>query len=142
MADNVRVNRNLTIPGDEINFRFTTSSGPGGQHVNKSSTRVELTWDVAGSPVLGPRQRARIMENLKNRIDSAGLLHLASGRHRSQMRNREEVLDQLARLVAEALIPPKKQKATKPTRSSKEQRLKAKKLRSQVKQMRGKPVDD
>lgn len=138
----MRVNRNLTIPGDEINFRFTTSSGPGGQHVNKSSTRVELTWDVAASPVLGPRQRARIMENLKNRIDSAGLLHLASGRHRSQMRNRQEVLDQLGRLVAEALIPPKKRKATTPTRSSKEQRLKAKKLRSRVKQMRGKPVDD
>lgn len=142
MAESVRVNRNLTIPGDEINFRFTTSSGPGGQHLNKSSTRVELTWDVAGSPVLGPRQRARIMENLKNRIDSAGLLHLASGRHRSQMRNRQEVLDQLGRLVAEALIPPKRRKATKPTRSSKEQRLKAKKLRSQVKQMRGRPVDD
>lgn len=142
MAENVRVNRNLTIPGDEINFRFTTSSGPGGQHVNKSSTRVELTWDVAGSPVLGPRQRARVMENLKNRIDSAGLLHLASGRHRSQMRNRQAVLDQLGRLVAEALVPPKKRRPTKPTRSSQEQRLRIKKQRSRVKQLRGRPLDD
>ncbi len=142
MGDDVRVNRNLTIPDNEIKFRFTTSSGPGGQHVNKASTRAELLWDVAGSSVLGPRQRERIRGHLRNRIDSSGVLHLASARHRSQLRNRHEVLAQLARLVAEALVPQKKRRPTEPTRSSKEQRLRAKKRRSQVKQLRAKPSDE
>ena len=136
MTDDIRVTRSLTIPSSELSYNFSASGGPGGQHANKAATRVELVWNVERSSALGPRQRDRVRARLRNRIDSSGNLRLVSDAQRSQLRNKEEVKRRLARLVAEALIPPKRRVGTKPTRSSVEKRLQEKKRRSQVKQQR------
>ncbi len=132
----VRVNRSVTIPLDEIRFSFSTSGGPGGQHANRSATRVTLVWDVEESSALGPRQRQRVKEALRSRIDSAGRLRLTSDRYRSQMRNRQDALDRLAGLVADALRPRLTRRATTPTRAAKERRLREKRHRGQIKAQR------
>ena len=137
----VRITRTLEIPSDEIDFTFSTSSGPGGQHVNKSETRVNLTWNVKESRALGPRQRDRILKRLSNRIDSSGQLHLSSSRFRSQWRNREDVTARLQELVADALRPAKRRVGTRPTTASREKRLRAKRRRSQIKRAR-QPVNE
>lgn len=136
MSRDVRINSHLVIPGHELRLTHATSGGPGGQHANKVATRVDLRWDVASSSSLGPRHRARIMQGLRGRIDSAGVLRLSSDRHLSQLRNREDVLDRLAALVATALKPPKKRVATAPSAGAKERRLQAKKRRSEIKRTR------
>lgn len=142
-ASGVRVNRSVVIPEDEIRLEFTTSGGPGGQHANKSATRAVLVWNVDSSRALGPRQRARIKGRLRHRIDTAGNLRLSSAAHRSQLRNREAVRERLRVLVEEALQPEKKRVGTAPTRSSKESRLRAKKVRADVKRARRRPgLDD
>lgn len=138
----IKINRSLTVPEYEIDFRFTTSGGPGGQHANKASTRVELIWNVTNSAVLGPRQRRRLQEALRRRIDSAGNLRLASDRNRSQLQNRNDVIERFRTLVRTALVPPKKRVETKPTRAAKEKRLTQKKQRSEVKQSRKVRLDD
>ena len=138
----VRVNRSLVIPEDELRLEFTTSGGPGGQHANKSSTRAVLIWNVDASTALGPRQRARIKGKLRHRIDSSGNLRLSSDAYRSQLRNREAVHERLRTMVEDALRPEKKRIGTAPTRSSKENRLKSKRLRSEVKRARSKPRPD
>lgn len=137
----VRVGRYLTIPDSELKLRFTTSGGPGGQHANKSSTRVELLWNLEDSQAVGPRQRARIKQKLRNRIDAGGNLKVTVDTHRSQYRNREEAEARLADLVSAALRTSRRRVATKPTRSSKEQRLRAKKRRSEIKKLRGRDYD-
>ena len=140
--DDLRINRSLVIPGDELRLSFSTSGGPGGQHANKAATRVEVAWNVASSRALGPRQRSRILAALRSRIDSTGTLRVTSDRYRSQLRNREDALDRLARLVAEALRPRKVRRATAPTPVSRERRLTAKKQRSQIKKGRRRPARD
>jgi ribosome-associated protein len=135
------VNRNLAIPSDEIVLRFSPSGGPGGQHANRSSTRVNLSWNVDASRVLGPRQRARIKGHLRNRLDGSGTLRLSSDKHRSQTRNREEVLARLARLVSEALQPRRARVATTPSQAAKERRLRSKRRRSEIKKLRSTPLD-
>lgn len=136
MNDDVRVNRSLTIPGAELTFTFSPSGGPGGQHANKTATRAELAWNVERSTVLGPRQRDRIKSKLRHRIDRSGNLRLASDAERSQLRNREEVKRRLARLVADALIPPTRRVGTKPTKSAVERRIQQKKRRGDLKRQR------
>lgn len=128
------------IPLAELSYRASRSGGPGGQHVNTSSTRVELTWDVAHSSALDDEQRARLLDKLANRIDADGVLHLASQTTRSQHRNREIVTARLAELVARALRRPKRRKRTRPPARAKEARLREKKERSEKKRLRG-PVD-
>jgi len=142
MTSGVRVNRRLEIPLDEIEFSFSTSSGPGGQHANKASTRVDLAWNVDDSRVLRDAERDRIRSRLRNRIDSSGALRLSSDRHRSQWRNRADVTARLADLVGEALKPPKQRVATAPTRAAKERRLEAKRRRSGIKRNRRVTFDD
>ena len=138
----LRINRTLTIPEDELRFRFSASGGPGGQHANKAATRAELSWDVAGSRAPGPRQRQRIRVKLANRIDASGVLRVVSDTHRSQLRNRQDALDRLGEMVARALRQEKKRVATKPSRASNERRIKSKKKRSSVKSLRRPPVSD
>ena len=138
----IRINRNLEIPEHELEFRFTPSGGPGGQHANKAATRVELVWNVAGSPSLGPRQRQRLMGALRNRIDGSGNLRLASDRQRSQMQNRHDVIERFQTLIRRSLVPPKKRVGTKPSKASKERRLAAKKHRSDIKKNRKVRPDD
>ena len=135
MSD-VKVGRALTIPSAEIQLSFSTSGGPGGQHANKVATRAELAWNVEASAVLGPRQRDRIKRKLARRIDTHGTLRLTSDRFRSQLRNREDVLQRLAALVGEALKPEKPRVATAPTPAARERRLHQKKRRSEIKRAR------
>lgn len=142
MSSGIHVHSGLTIPASELEFRFSPSGGPGGQHANKVSTRVDLSWDVQGSQVLGPRQRASILSRLGHRIDGAGNLRLSSDAYRSQLRNREEVSQRLASLVAEALRPRKSRRATAPTKASKERRLQDKRKRSETKRARRSPRDE
>lgn len=141
MSD-LRVNRRLVIPSNELEERFTTSSGPGGQHANKASTRAELSWNVATSSVLGPRQRERIQSRLARRLDSNGVLRVASEKHRSQLRNREEAKKRLAELVDGALKVDPARVKTKPTRAGKERRLQQKRRRSEIKRARRVTHDD
>ncbi len=138
----LRVNRRVVIPDGELEERFTASSGPGGQHANKVSTRVELLWNIDMSSALGPRQRDRIRAKLRNRIDSSGTLRVASEKHRSQLRNRDEVRLRLAQLVDGALAVDKPRVKTKPSRSAKERRLQDKRHRSQTKRARRVTPDD
>lgn len=131
------VDARLRVPRAELGFRASRSGGPGGQHVNTSSTRVELTWDVAGSPSLTSEQRARILEKLSNRINAEGVLLLASSEHRSQHRNREAAVERFVELLREALYVAPPRRKTRPTRASRERRIQAKKRRSETKRMRG-----
>jgi ribosome-associated protein len=137
----LHINEQVSIPQAELSFRFSRSSGPGGQHVQKSSTRVELLFDVANSPSLTESQRARVLTRLAGYVDSAGVLQLASQSERSQLRNREEVVTRFKSLMRQALRRRKRRKPTKPTATSKEQRLKEKRRHSQIKRARGK-VDE
>ena len=132
----VRVNRSLEIPESELETTFSTSGGPGGQHANKSSTRVELRWNVADSEVLGPRQRARLLDKLGHRIDSKGVLRVVSDAHRSQLRNRIDVEKRLADIVAAALKKEKPRRKTQPSKAAKEKRLQQKRRRSELKKSR------
>jgi ribosome-associated protein len=136
----IEIAAGVFVPQSELEFRATRSGGPGGQHVNTSSTRVELVWDVASSPQLDDAQRARVMEKLANRISGDGLLRLAEGGSRSQHQNKEAVTARFAELLREALHVPKKRRKTRPPRAAREARLKAKKHRSEVKRLR-KSVD-
>ena len=138
----IAVNDSLWIPRAELTYRATRSGGPGGQHVNTSSTRVELAWDVAASPSLTEGQRERIREKLTNRINGEGTLLLAASDHRSQLQNKEAVTARFAELVREALVVPKARRKTRVPRSSQEARLRAKKHRSDVKKMRGSRVEE
>lgn len=140
-TDTVPINDEVSIPLAELSFRYSRSSGPGGQHAQKSSTRVELLFDVGSSPSLTDKQRSRILKRLAGYIDTAGVLHLASQSERSQLRNKEEVVARFQELVREALKRRKRRKATKPTAESKERRLKEKQQRSQTKKLRRKVPD-
>jgi len=142
MDDGVVINPELSIPRAELTFRATRSGGPGGQHVNTSSTRVELVWDVRQSPSITDEQRARLLQKLAKRITEDGLLRLNSSGSRSQHQNKEDVTERFARVIDQALQKPKPRRKTKPPRASKEARLKEKKQRSQTKSRRGRIAPD
>ena len=129
----------LRLPLAELEYQASRSGGPGGQHVNTSSTRIEVWWDVAGSPSLSPEQRAQLLERLGARLDSTGRLRLVSSGTRSQLRNREDVTERLRSVVAAALAVRKKRKPTKPSRAAKAARLEAKRKRSATKRHRRPP---
>jgi ribosome-associated protein len=132
----VYITDNVSIPTSELHFRFARSSGPGGQHVNRSATQVELLFDVAHSPSLSEAQRQRVLNRLRSRIDQEGILHLVSQETRSQLRNREEVVERFQMLMREALRVPKRRLPTRPTQASRERRLKEKRRRSEIKRDR------
>jgi ribosome-associated protein len=126
----------LRLPVRELSFRATPAGGPGGQHANRSSTRIELWWDVAASPSLTEAQRARIIARLGRRLDATGQLRLVSAERRSQSQNREAALERLVTLVRAALHVAPLRRRTKPTRASVEKRLAAKRLRASRKRER------
>ncbi|ANJ28521.1 alternative ribosome rescue aminoacyl-tRNA hydrolase ArfB [Agromyces aureus] len=137
----LRVNSGLTIPESELSWRFSRSSGPGGQGVNTADSRAELVWDVAGSAVLSPIQRERLLDGLGGRVVD-GVLTIAASEHRAQLRNREAARERLVAVVTELLRPPSpSRRPTRPSRGSKERRLDAKKRRTDVKQLRRRPND-
>jgi ribosome-associated protein len=127
------------IPLREIHLRFSRSAGPGGQHVNKTESRVELSWDVAGSRALDPAQRSSILARLAGRIDSRGVLHLDCQQTRSQHRNRALALERLAALVSAALRTARPRRPTAPHRSARERRLSSKLERGRTKELRRRP---
>ena len=141
-SEDLIINRNLTIPANEITFRFSRSGGAGGQHVNRTATRVELLFDVANSPSLDSTQRRLVRERLAGYIDSDGILHLTSQATRSQWRNRQDVLERFERLLRRALRKRRRRVATRPSRAARERRLEQKKRRSQKKRRRKPPRRD
>jgi ribosome-associated protein len=129
----------LTIPSSELGWRFSRSSGPGGQHVNTSDSRVELSWNIGDSAALSDDQRLLLVRRLGRRL-VAGVITVTASERRSQLRNREIALAKLAELVAEGLAPgPARRRATKPTRGSNRRRLVAKEQRAATKRQRQRP---
>lgn len=132
----LHVSAAVVIPAAELQWRFSRSSGPGGQNVNKVETAVELGFDLEGTGAIGPFQKQRLLERLGSRC-VAGCLRVAVSEHRSQYQNRQLALQRLGDLLREALKPPPKlRKPTKPTRGAVKRRVDAKKQKSQVKQAR------
>lgn len=139
----MRVTRSLDIPESELDFRFSRASGPGGQNVNKRATKVEVTFDVAGSPSLTEAQRTKLLRLIAKRLDGDGRLHVVSQDARTQHTNREHAVEKLRAILARALAPPpKKRVATKPSRAAKDRRIQEKLGRSRTKGLRAKPAAD
>ena len=132
----LEVTAGLAIPRWELEYRASRAGGAGGQHVNTSSTRIELLWNVARTTVLDEERRARVAARLGTRIDGEGWLRVVSSARRSQQQNREAAETRLAELVRGALVVQKRRRPTKPTRASKEKRIEGKRKRSETKRMR------
>ena len=135
----IRINRNLAVDEGELDVTFSRSGGPGGQHANTSSTKVELRWDVGRSTSLSDAQKALVRDRLANRISSDDVLVLQSSEYRSQTRNREAVVARFANLLAEALRVQASRRPTKPTRAARRRRLEAKRKRAETKSLRRTP---
>ena len=134
--DDVAINGQLVIPAAELTESFARSGGPGGQHVNKTATKVELRWDVKGSEVLDESTRLRLLARLGDRLTGDGELIVVCGDHRSQHRNRETARERLAAIVRGALVRRKRRVKTRPSRRAVERRLQSKKQRGQRKRDR------
>ena len=141
-SDALEISPTLRLPLSELEYRASRSGGPGGQHVNTSSTRIEVWWDIAGSPSLDDGQRARLLSRLASRLDGSGRLRLVSAGTRSQLRNREDVTERLREVVATALRVPPRRKPTRPTRAAQAARLETKRRRSATKRDRRRPPTD
>lgn len=135
-ADLIPITAELAIPASELRYRFSRAGGPGGQHVNRSETRVELLFDVAGSPSLSDAQRARIISRLAGYMDGAGVLHIVSSATRSQLENRADVTERFRALLAAALHRRKRRVPTRPSPAARQARLTDKRARSKIKQGR------
>ena len=136
MSGDLTVNTRVTIPAHELSVRVCRASGPGGQYVNTSNTKVQLMWSPASSVALTEPQRERVCAALAHRLSREGVLTCSAEQHRSQGKNLDEARERLAELVRKALFVPKARKATKPSRSQRAQRIKAKKERGQLKAQR------
>jgi ribosome-associated protein len=135
-SDVLRVSATCAIPLEELEWRFSASGGPGGQHANTSNTRAEVRFDVAGSPSLGPRQRARLLERLGPEV------RVVASDERSQVRNRQLALERLAARLAEGLRIQTPRRPTKPTKASQRERVETKRRRGDVKRGRARPAPD
>ncbi len=141
MFGDLPVGPGLVIPAAELSWRFSRSSGPGGQSVNTADSRVELSFDVAGSPTLVAVHRTRALDRLGHRL-VAGVLTVTAAEHRSQLRNREAALARLAALLKDAVAPPaRRRRPTRPGRAATERRIQAKRRRGDIKRLRGSTDD-
>lgn len=136
MSKDILGNRDFS---HEFEFHFSKSGGPGGQHVNKTSSKVELRFDIDNSELLTEEEREMIKERLKNRINNENVLIISSQNTRSQLKNREKAVNKFYELINKALRPRKKRKPTKPSKAAKEKRLKEKHIQSEKKEQRKKP---
>jgi ribosome-associated protein len=132
----LRVNRSCAIALRELDWKFTASGGPGGQHANTANTKVELRFDIEQSPSLGPRQRARLLEKLGPSV------RVTSSERRSQLQNRELALERLREILQQALAIERPRVATRPSKSAKVKRVESKRRRSDVKRGRQRPTSD
>lgn len=135
----LEVSPSLTIPAAELNWRFSRSSGPGGQHVNTTDSRAELMWNVTGSATLTDEQRSLLLKRLGRKLVGSTITVTAS-EERSQLRNREIAMAKLADLIKAGLVPESVRRASKPTRGSARRHRVAKELRSATKQQRRRPA--
>ena len=135
----VRVNRTVQLPLAELDVSFSRSGGPGGQHANTSSTKVELRWDLEASSALTPRQKQLVRSRLGSRLTDEGVLVLQSSEHRSQTRNREAAVARLVALLSDALRVSPTRRPTRPTRAARQRRLEAKRRRGDTKALRRPP---
>ena len=136
MSDALEVNDDVSIPRDELSIRASRSGGAGGQHVNTSSTRIELLWNIAGTRALPQGVRDGVLRRLSSRTNADGVIRIVSSEHRSQLRNRQAAEERLVKLVRSALTVPRARRKTAPTRASKEKRLESKKRRAELKKRR------
>ncbi len=136
----IRLSRRVTVPEHELEFRASRSSGPGGQGVNTTSSKIELRWDVEATSALAGWQKALVRERLSNRMTDDGVLIIQASEERSQHRNRAAAISRFRSLVGEAIEPPKRRRATRPSRAAKARRLDAKRHRGRIKGLR-KPPD-
>jgi ribosome-associated protein len=142
MTEPLQVNPRLTIPDGELSWRFSRSSGPGGQSVNTSDSRVELSFDVARSPSLGPTARARALDRLATRLVD-GVVTVVAEEHRSQLRNRQAARARLADLLRDATAPPPPQRRpTKPSKAARKRRLDSKRKHGDTKRLRRPPAPE
>lgn len=132
----LNVSPELAIPRSELEYRATRSGGPGGQHVNTSSTRIELLWDLTGSQAISDEQRERLRTRLVSRLDSDGRVRVVASGRRSQRQNKRDAEERLMALIKYALRVPKKRRPTKPSRAAQEKRIAEKKRRSVIKRER------
>jgi len=143
MSDSgIVVSPTLVIPPNELTFRATRAGGPGGQHVNTSSTRIELLWDVTHSTVITEEERSRLLEKLAARLDAEGMVRVVASDRRSQAQNRQAAAERLAGIVKQALVVPRKRRKTRPPAASREQRLSQKRQRSERKRDRRRDYED
>jgi ribosome-associated protein len=136
------ITRSISIPDPELRWSFARSGGPGGQNVNKVASKAILRWDLAGSSSFPEEAKGRLWRQEPGRITTAGELIVTSERYRDQERNRQDCLEKLAAMLRRALIAPRKRKATRPSRASKQERLKQKRLRAQIKSGRRRPAEE
>ena len=137
--DGLRIDEVIVIPESELSWSAARASGPGGQNVNKVSSKVELRFDLAGTSVLGPAVKARLRARAGKKLDREGRLVLVSQATRDQLRNLEDARDKLAALVRQALEEPKARKATRPSKAAKRRRLDDKRRQGDKKRERGRP---
>ena len=141
-VEGIRINNSLVIPRSELVMRASRSSGAGGQHVNKTSSRVEISWNISDSRSLDDEQRERLLARLSSRLSDDGSLRVVASDTRSQLRNREAAETRLAEAIRKALIIPKKRKPTRRPRAADEARLAEKKKHSDRKRERKRPITD
>jgi ribosome-associated protein len=141
-VEDLRIDARLVIPGSELSESFSRASGPGGQHVNKVETAVELRWSVLHSEALSERDRQWLLSRLAAKLTNDGDLIVTAGGTRSQARNREDARERMAALVLAALVRPKPRKKTRPSRGAQQRRIEKKKARGATKRARQKPGDD
>jgi ribosome-associated protein len=139
MSEVVRITPEIAVPVAELEFRASRASGPGGQGVNTTDSRVELRFDVAGSPSLPPEARGRALRRLGPRLDANGVLRVVAQAQRSQLANRRAATERLAELLSAALATPRPRRPTRPTRASAARRVETKRRRAEVKRLRGRP---
>lgn len=137
----IRVTPHILLHEGELDYNFVRASGPGGQHVNKAATAVQLRFDVAHSPSLPEAVRERLMDLAGNRLTQEGEVVIEANQHRSQHRNRQEAKRRLLKLIREAAKKPKRRKETQPPNSADEERLRDKQHRSRIKELRKPPRD-
>jgi ribosome-associated protein len=138
----LEVSRHVVVPAHELIWRFSRSSGPGGQSVNTSDSRVELTVDIAETSALSPLLRARALDRLADRLVD-GVVTVTASEHRSQLRNREAAMTRMAEMLRQAIAPPAApRKRTRPTRAARERRITEKKHRGEIKRLRGRASDE
>lgn len=138
MPEDVLVKNGISIPYNELIFTVSRASGPGGQHVNKASTRISVRWNIATSQALTSEQKERAIQKLKSRLTSESEIIIHNSSSRSQLHNKKAALQELAKTIRKALHIPKKRIKTKISKGAREARLKEKRVRSEIKKMREK----